>query len=519
MWSWRVLSIVLALLIPIAGRAVEIERLVSPGELATAHVKVESQCSKCHAPFSKQSQSTLCLACHKPIGEDILNKTGFHGRSPAVGAAKCSSCHADHKGRGADIRGLDRETFNHALTDFALNGRHRGVACADCHRSGAKFREAPNDCYGCHAKDDPHKKALGEKCATCHKDSGWHDIEFDHDKATKYPLTGAHIRVDCGLCHAGQRYKDTPTTCVACHRINDVHRGARGDDCKKCHTTKEWKESLFDHGRATKFALTGAHAKVVCVACHVGNDFKKKLSMDCLACHRADDTHQGQNGEKCEKCHSTASWKEMLFKHDTDTKFPLRGAHEKLACGTCHKGNVYTVKLAVDCKSCHVADDPHAGKMGDDCQRCHSEKSWREQVKFDHDLTRFPLVGLHATVDCELCHVDKRFKGTSMACIDCHRAKDVHKQALGDKCETCHNPNDWRVWIFDHNVQTKFRLEGAHIGLQCAACHFRPLRPGTHLASECVDCHRVDDVHNGQFGRDCARCHDTTSFAGARRRR
>jgi hypothetical protein len=179
---------------------------------------------------------------------------------------------------------------------------------------------------------------------------------------------------------------------------------------------------------------------------------------------------------------------------------------------------VYTVKLAVDCKSCHAADDPHAGKMGDDCQRCHSDKSWRDKVRFDHDLTNFPLVGLHATVACELCHADKRYKGAPTACLDCHKANDVHKQALGQRCETCHNPNDWRLWTFDHDTQTHFRLQGAHVGLQCAACHFRPLLAGTHLPGECVDCHRGEDVHNGQFGRDCARCHDSTSFAAARRR-
>jgi hypothetical protein len=169
------------------------------------------------------------------------------------------------------------------------------------------------------------------------------------------------------------------------------------------------------------------------------------------------------------------------------------------------------------CKTCHAADDPHAGKLGDDCQQCHTDKSWREPVGFDHDLTRFPLVGLHATVACELCHVDKRFRGTSTGCVDCHKADDVHKQALGARCDTCHSPNDWRLWQFDHDRQTDFPLIGAHSGLQCAACHVKPMAAGAPRQRQCVDCHQGDDVHNGQFGRDCARCHESNSFAGARR--
>lgn len=32
------------------------------------------------------------------------------------------------------------------------------------------------------------------------------------------------------------------------------------------------------------------------------------------------------------------------------------------------------------------------------------------------------------------------------------------------------------------------------------------------LSRDCVSCHRIDDVHDGQFGRDCGRCHGSESF-------
>jgi hypothetical protein len=38
------------------------------------------------------------------------------------------------------------------------------------------------------------------------------------------------------------------------------------------------------------------------------------------------------------------------------------------------------------------------------------------------------------------------------------------------------------------------------------------------LQSTCIACHRNDDVHLGQFGAQCQRCHSTATFKGASRR-
>jgi hypothetical protein len=505
-------------MMPLTAIAIDWEHLVMPGPVISGHADTEKQCKKCHAPFAGDQQRRLCLDCHIKIAGDIGTKTGFHGRSEPARVGQCRNCHTDHEGRGADIVRLTPQTFNHALTDFALEGAHKGLACAGCHEPKAKHRDAPATCFGCHAEDDFHKKALGQYCETCHGVAAWKDTKFDHDLDTRYPLKGAHVKVDCALCHAGQRYQETPTTCVACHRINDVHQGQRGTDCERCHDTVAWKEQAFDHLKETGFALTAGHSGLACQACHAGNDFKKTAGKECVACHGSDDTHQGRNGPQCQDCHTTMAWNEVKFDHARQTKFALDGAHADLTCVACHKGEARTEKLDTSCVSCHRSNDPHRESLGTDCGACHGEKSWAADIRFDHDLTRFPLVGLHATTSCQSCHADKRFKDTPAACIDCHRANDVHKRALGEKCETCHTPNDWRIWTFDHNTQTDFRIEGAHVGLQCAACHFRPMREGSKLPDQCIDCHRGDDVHNGQFGSDCARCHDSRSFARARRR-
>jgi hypothetical protein len=37
------------------------------------------------------------------------------------------------------------------------------------------------------------------------------------------------------------------------------------------------------------------------------------------------------------------------------------------------------------------------------------------------------------------------------------------------------------------------------------------------LGSRCNDCHRADDIHNGEFGFDCGRCHSSDSFEEVQR--
>jgi hypothetical protein len=77
----------------------------------------------------------------------------------------------------------------------------------------------------------------------------------------------------------------------------------------------------------------------------------------------------------------------------------------------------------------------------------------------------------------------------------------------------CHNPNDWRLSTFDHDLQTDFALTGAHDGVDCRGCHREPAVDGVlRPSSSCGSCHRRDDVHDGEFGADCGACHTTSSF-------
>lgn len=512
---WRaVVAVLLWLGVAVAAQAdgMNFKTLLMPGKLAAGHAKLESDCGNCHVSFAKQAQDRLCMNCHKTIAADIRDRRGLHGQLPPARAEQCSQCHSDHRGRDADITGLDRDTFDHAATGFALQGGHSGLACASCHRSGQKFRAASAACYACHQSDDRHRGALGQDCKRCHNPSGWRDARFDHNTTT-FKLKGGHARVDCGSCHAGERYKNTPADCVACHAIDDVHRGRNGNDCQRCHNETRWKQSSFDHSRDTRFPLRGRHADAACESCHRAGKFDVKLDTACVACHRADDAHRGRNGDNCAACHSETGWTSTRFDHNRDTHFALRGKHADAACAACHRGDLHRA-LPRDCAGCHHLDDVHRGQEGTRCDRCHNESGWR-QTAFKHDDTHFPLTGLHAVVPCDACHASTAFKGTGGACFDCHRLDDKHRGRLGAQCDRCHDSSGWGKAQFDHDRQTQFPLTGAHAGHACADCHREPADK-VKLSTACYGCHARDDEHDGRFGRDCERCHNTTSFADVR---
>jgi hypothetical protein len=148
--------------------------------------------------------------------------------------------------------------------------------------------------------------------------------------------------------------------------------------------------------------------------------------------------------------------------------------------------------------------------MEQPCEQCHSTTTWSD-VTFDHDLTSYPLLGLHVTATCAQCHMTQHFKETSQDCNTCHARDDVHNGALSKACGQCHTPNGWKLWDFDHAARTRFPLAGAHAKLGCSQCHLKPqntLKP----SMVCGTCHAENDVHAGRFGQQCQQCHTTAGF-------
>jgi hypothetical protein len=494
-----------------ALQAQTIESVLAPGPVVQGHAKTEHDCNACHLRFDRAAQDRLCIVCHKEVGQDIQQHTGLHGRRDSQPA--CRSCHAEHRGRDAQLAAFDQKTFDHRVTEFELHDKHEGVACARCHLPGKKWREAPLTCVGCHTKDDVHKGSLGRKCEDCHTVKTWREAKFDHSK-THFPLLGKHADAKCEACHVDRQYKDTPRTCIGCHRKNDEHKGQYGERCETCHGVKAWKPSTFNHDVDTKYLLKDKHRAVKCAACHTGPIYVHKLGSACVDCHLKDDKHKTTLGRQCDDCHAERGWKDAKGFDHAKSRFPLHGAHVKVECKSCHVDALYR-QTPGRCIDCHRKDDRHKGNLGEGCGDCHGDVTWRgtQGSRFDHQRTRFPLRNAHGapSLKCQDCHETQRdFRGTPTACVSCHRRDDRHEGTLGARCEQCHTDLTWRVARLDHSL-TRFPLLGGHALVACASCHVTLRYKDT--PRDCAGCHAKDDTHKATLGKTCAGCHNVRAWA------
>ncbi len=513
-YGTRILAAVLLVSVVAFVQAQTLEYALMPGPVIEGHADLETDCRKCHEFFSPSTQPKLCVDCHEDIGEDFAEKHGYHGS--LEGESPCRSCHTEHKGRKARIVLLDERVFNHRLTDFPLAGKHRQVACRNCHQSTKKHREAPHSCGECHLEQDVHKNALGARCDECHEEHSWKGAEFDHS-STGFELWSEHVKISCTGCHARHVYSDTPTKCVGCHLKEDKHKDRYGEDCGLCHRESAWKELTFRHDRDTNYILRWQHRPVACEQCHLQPVYSVGTPGQCIGCHRNDDVHKTALGKQCDDCHDEQGWKDAEFDH-SGTGFELLSEHAKVPCTGCHARHVYS-DTPKKCAGCHLKEDKHKGRYGEDCVRCHQESAWKE-LTFNHNRdTNYILRWLHRPVACAQCHLQPVYSaGTPSQCIGCHKKDDVHKTALGKQCDKCHSERSWEKSFFDHNRDSRFVLRRAHKKVQCKGCH-KDEKFVTAPPTTCQKCHSGDDRskgHRGRFGQRCQDCHTESNWKTVR---
>ena len=215
------------------------------------------------------------------------------------------------------------------------------------------------------------------------------------------------------------------------------------------------------------------------------------------------------------------------FDHN-QTRFPLRGMHQGVSCTQCHIKPVFT-NVGNKCADCHA--DIHKRQFGANCEQCHSVKGWQVSVQqINQHQNRFPLLGAHAALDCTSCHkgaATGQFMGLPTQCYSCH-AKEYqtttgpnHVTAgFPTTCEQCHGFNSWSGATFDHLKITGFALTGAHIPLDCTACHVGGKFAGT--PATCVGCHLPDfqkttnpNHMQAGFPQTCQSCHTTAAWQPA----
>jgi hypothetical protein len=415
-------------------------------------------------PLKGKHRETACIACHEKITKNGKTFQQFSG----IPHSTCSSCHTDvHQGslgnacvscHSESTFSVLNKNFDHNRTGFVLEGKHRQIDCKDCHSSSSKltnlFKEFKNvnknDCLQCH--EDIHQGKFGTSCLDCHSVFSFayqqNTDKFNHN-VTDFPLTGAHVSVDCKDCHKTSLTDPLAhETCNSCHE--NYHAATFSEpflvkDCKECHTVDGFSPSIFgfeDHQK-TGFPLEGAHQATPCIFCHVLEDKweYKALSTKCISCH--EDIHQNYLDQKyypendCRNCHVPDNWKEQIFEHSV-TGYKLEGKHIFVNCVECHKPdntpNIVAAspvfKVSSECRLCH--NDIHREQFADidaktNCAKCHSFNNW-DAVHFNHDSTRFKLDGAHLEVDCTKCHYevsDKEGKYilyslNTIECSDCH---------------------------------------------------------------------------------------------------
>ncbi|MBZ5602518.1 MAG: hypothetical protein LAO79_09445 [Acidobacteriia bacterium] len=411
--------------------------------LTGAHTNVA--CEKCHsAPAGqkpvhfKGAPAGSCRGCHMDPHKGAFQDAKFSGA--------CESCHttAGWKTNHPSAH------FNHDTTPFALRGKHADLSCARCHRDADFHRAIAHDrCSSCH--EDKHQgQFAGKDCAACHNETGFKPALFTRDshQLAAFHLDGKHREVACEKCHpdAGghTQFKTAKLRCAECH--TDPHdrqfaAAPYSNQCEKCHTTDGFKQTTFTIARhaETKFALTGAHAKAACDSCHTTSPAGRIAARNYRFATRTCDTcHKDPHDSKlvCEGCHrDTAQWKSVASFDHAATKFPIQGAHQKVACDRCHarSGTATSLKFAgtaTQCSGCH--NDIHGGQFttapARDCSGCHTMERWNA-ADFTHDKTRFPLDVAHRNVRCERCHKQQLevnaktirvFRGTPTECVSCH---------------------------------------------------------------------------------------------------
>lgn len=303
--------------------------LYSPGQLSTqgvrllggvtSHAETGGECQACHtAPWDPARMADRCLACHVEISGQMRDVTTLHGalfeHDPGL---DCRDCHPEHRGADAPLTVMeDLDAFPHEAVGFSLNGHQFTVAF------------------------DPLQ------CANCH-----------HDDILTF----------------------TPETCDACHRQLDqafmtAHVLSFGSDCIACHDGVDRFDENFDHS-VLSFPLTGGHAELACVQCHVNArrlpDFAA-TSQSCSSCHAEPAFHAGHFGPDCAACHSTDAWIPAEF--SGPHTFPLDHGGGA-TCATCHSATVSTYT----CYGCHE----------------HTEAEMREE-HLDEGITDFQ--------NCAECH-------------------------------------------------------------------------------------------------------------------
>jgi len=334
------------------------------------------------ARHGRHQSSVPRLQSHEPLEQAIARKEGLH----ATFKEACLKCHPEHKGRTAAIDKWDllggRRAFDHKRTGFVLTAKHGEVPCT------------------------PATSAL------------WRRPDFLHRALT-------HV---CRLPQEPARF----------HRRRDRGSQVRAVPSARALAAHAGRGRAFNHAQQAHLALTGEHAKILCVACHK----KGKMTTDgsprsCKDCHKT--PHGPTFSDKpCARCHvpEKPGRRRLQPRHH---RVPLRGEHQSTECSRCHKDPRSSRRRP----ACRVT--PTSTRVGSRSGYARTATPGRlaqngvrprqaDQVQAHRTTRRDPLPGLSPGRQAE------RVREVSHdLCQDCHRHQNAHKGQFKDKlCTACH---------------------------------------------------------------------------------
>ncbi len=213
--------------------------------LTGAHIN--TTCQSCHQS-GYTNTPTDCFACHTTDYNNTTNPNHIAANFPTT----CVDCHS--------TTAWEPATFDHDNQYFPIySGSHNGEwnQCSECHTTPNNY--SLFSCIDCHEhnRTDMDQDHLGVNgyvynslnCYDCHPDGNDRPMMFDHSM-TEFPLTGAHINVECAQCHTSNQDRIS-TECVACHMqdylktVNPNHQSTGiSTDCISCHKTNNWNSAF-----------------------------------------------------------------------------------------------------------------------------------------------------------------------------------------------------------------------------------------------------------------------------------
>jgi hypothetical protein len=397
-----------------------------------------------NAPKVQIHSKEACKSCHSPHGETFLDP------------GPCLECHEDTKPSNHHAKELTEPKQCLECHGGHVPAKTAGAKCRSCHEgvpTAATF-EGHDTCMSCHT---PHGGRRAKRCQTCHEEQ---QTLASHKQ-------DAHG--ECINCHQAHVVTSSPAKkCATCHEKVTPHHpeDPRLGTCAGCHPQHPFDGKLevartcAGEGCHEVASDTAQHGGVACKQCHPKHDFglKEVGAPLCRSCHTAP--------PKAGKLLLTATRVDPVEGHEKCRDCHVESAHtpkaDPAACAKCHEPEVKTMTKGHEaCTECHA---PHEGKVGKDCQTCHTDK----------------LTGRHKKdlPNCKQCHRSHGPEGTEApkACTSCHDQALPGLHALKDHnaCANCHGfhdkgPRRGRSSCITECHQEQLNHEPA--AASCVGCH------------------------------------------------